>query len=189
MDPKEQFAKAIEQATGCIRNIQKDQLNNTTPCTEWNLRQLLNHMVYEVLWVPELLRGKTISEVGAQFDGDVLGADPVGNWQRAAAAALVAVKQADTEMTVHLSYGDFPASHYIAEMAGDILIHGWDVGQSLQCSIIFNPELAQAVYDKLSSGIQGYRDGGLIGPPIKVAADANVQTKLLAMAGRSGKRS
>jgi uncharacterized protein (TIGR03086 family) len=187
MDPKELFAKAVEQATACIRNVRDDELSNSTPCTEWDLRTLLNHMVYETLWVPELLRGKTIAEVGDRFDGDVLGADPVSNWQRSADAALIAVKQADPDMTVHLSYGDFPARHYIAEMASDILIHGWDVGQSLQCSIMFDPAVAKAVYDQLAPNIQGYRGGGFMGEPIDVPTYADIQTKLLAMAGRRGR--
>lgn len=184
METKQLFAQTIEQAASCVRNVHDDQLAGATPCTEWDLKTLLNHMVNELLWMPELLRGKTIAEVGDQFDGDLLGNDAAKSWQRAADAALAAVKQADLSATVHLSYGDFPAAHYIAEMATDVLIHGWDVAQSMRCSQIFDPAVAQAVYDKLEPNIQGYRDGGFMGPSVEIPADSGIQSKLLAMVGR-----
>lgn len=184
MDPKEFFARAAEEAGSCVKLATPDKLGKTTPCSEWNLRALLNHMISELLWLPELLRGKTIAEVGNRYDGDVCGSDPANNWERAADAALVAVHRADPELITHLSYGDFPAKHYIAEVASNVLIHGWDVGQSLQCSLIFYSDAAQAAYDQLVPNIDSYRDSGLVGEPIEVSEDASIQTRLLALMGR-----
>jgi uncharacterized protein (TIGR03086 family) len=184
MDPKEFFAKAAEQAGSCVKLATPDRLGNTTPCSEWDLRALLNHMISELLWLPELLRGKTLAEVGIRYDGDIGGSNPASNWERAADAALVAVHRADKDAIVHLSYGDFPTQHYIAEIASNVLIHGWDVGQSLQCSLILYPDAAHAAYDQLAPNIKGYRDRGLVGKPIEVGEDASIQARLLALMGR-----
>lgn len=184
MDPKTFFAKSVEQAESCIKMVTPDKLGNATPCSEWDLRALLNHMIGELLWVPELLKGKTIAEVGDRYEGDVGGSDPANNWLRAADAALVAVHRAEPDAVVHLSYGDFPAKHYIGEIGTDVLIHGWDVGQSLQCSLIFYKDIAQAAHDRVLPNIQSYRDSGLVGEPIEVAEDASTQAKLLAIMGR-----
>jgi uncharacterized protein (TIGR03086 family) len=138
MDTRQLLAKSIQQAATCINHAQDGDMSNATPCTEWDLRTLINHMVYELLWVPDLLKGKTVAEVGSAHDGDVLHSDFRTAWQHAADAALVATMHVDMDAPVHLSRGDEPASAYLLEMANDMLIHGWDVGRSLKCSVMFD---------------------------------------------------
>lgn len=184
MNAKELFSKSAAQAWGCVKEVRQEHLSNKTPCTEWDLRALLNHMVNELLWIPEMLDGKTIADVGDKFDGDLLGDDPVAAWKAAADAARQAIEATDPTTLVHLSYGDHPAERYIAEVGADILIHGWDVGQAIQCSQIFETDVAQAVYDQLAPHIQEYRDAGVIAEPINVSDNADIQTRLLAICGR-----
>ena len=91
--------------------IRDDQWHAPTPDTEWDVTDLVQHLVYEQLWVPPLLAGKTIAEVGDAFDGDVLGDDPQRAWTSAAAAAQAAFAEPGAlERTVHLSFGDVPAT-------------------------------------------------------------------------------
>ena len=68
-----------------------DQWALDTPCTEWNVRTLVNHVTVEDLWVPPLLRGATIEEIGDRFDGDQLGDDPKAAWRTAHDEAVRAV--------------------------------------------------------------------------------------------------
>jgi uncharacterized protein (TIGR03086 family) len=184
MDPKELFAKAVEQASVCIRMVEPAQLSNPTPCTEWNLRALLNHMVYELLWVPEIVRGKTIAEVGSKYDGDVLRSDVVASWNHAVDAALVAVKQADLNATAYLSYGDVPMRDYIMEVGTDMAIHGWDAGQGMWCTVLINPAVAEAIYQTSLPKKESMRAGGQFGEPRDAPAGSDIQTKLLALFGR-----
>lgn len=184
MDPKVLFQKVVKQAEPCILEIRPDEFSNPTPCSDWDLRALLNHLVYELLWVPELLNGKTVAEVGSKFDGDVLGDDPVAAWKKASSEAAKAVERTDLAAQVHLSSRDVPASEYIMEMSNDVLIHGWDVGQSINCSLIFEPEVAQALYDFIEPQAAEWRAGGSFGDEVTVSADAGLQTKLLALEGR-----
>lgn len=184
MDPKELFASTLRQANPCILEVRTEELSNRTPCSEWDLRELLNHLVYELLWVPELLNGKTVEEVGNRFDGDVLGEDPINAWKTASAEALAAVERTDMESMVHLSRGEVEAGNYINEVSNDVLIHGWDVAQSINCSLIFEPQIAQAVYDFVAANAAGYRESGAFGDEVVVDGNAALQTKLLALEGR-----
>ena len=43
---------------------------------EWNVRELVNHVVGEDAWTVPLMRGATIAEVGDSLDGDLLGERP-----------------------------------------------------------------------------------------------------------------
>lgn len=184
MEAKILFAKALEQAWHGMRFVDSSQLKNQTPCSEWDLEALLNHMIYELMWVPELLHGKTIAEVGDRFEGDMLRGNPAGAWQHAADSALVAVKSADLQKRVHLSRGDIPAEEYIYEIACDIFIHSWDVDQSMQCTLIFDETAAQTVYDFLAPRAEEYRQGNAFGPAVTVPEDAPLRIRLLALSGR-----
>jgi uncharacterized protein (TIGR03086 family) len=186
MDSKELFAKCVEHASPCIRHLSEDQLTNSTPCSEWDLKALLNHMVNELLWVPDMLAGRTVAEVGSKYDGDVLGSDPASAWTRAADAALVAVKNADLSGVAHVSYGDVPLEQYLTEVSNDMYIHGWDVAQAIKCTLLMDQELAEALYDKLLPRKQEIINSGVYGTLVDVADDSSASTKLLALMGRKG---
>lgn len=184
MDPKSLFKQALEQATATAKCVEARHFKNSTPCTEWDCRTLLNHMLYELAWVPDLLEGKTVKQVGDKYDGDLLGKNHVKNWQQAADKAIEAVNKAKLEQKVHLSYGDVTAEHYVNEIGGDLLIHSWDLDQSLKCSLVIDPELAQAIYDNIKPRQKEFAASGLFGKPFDVPEDARLQTKLLAIVGR-----
>jgi len=184
MDPKELFARSLGQATGCINHLYDEHMSNPTPCKEWDVRALMNHMVYELRWMPDLLAGKTVKEVGKRYDGNLLTSNPKMGWQHAADAALMAVKHVDPDKIVHLSYGDRSAKDYILEVGGDILIHTWDLDQGMNCSLVMDPELAQFVYDITLPNKANLAASGLYAPSFEVPNDATIQVKLLALYGR-----
>jgi hypothetical protein len=54
-----------------------DMWDRPTPFSQWSFRDLINHVTGEDRWTSPLMRGQTIAQVGDQFDGDLVGADPV----------------------------------------------------------------------------------------------------------------
>ena len=141
-------------------------------------------MTYELLWVPDLLEGKTIAEVGDKYEGDILGNDHIAAWQSAVAAVQKALADFDPSMTVHLSYADKSADDYLKEVAVDMVIHGWDVAQSLAMDYQPDDELVATVRAYLEPRIKGYQDSGATAAAIAVPADASAIDKLVALAGR-----
>ena len=184
MDSKVLFKKALEQATATIKCISSRHFKNPTPCTEWDCATLVNHMLYELSWLPDLLAGKTVEEVGNKYDGDLLGSDHIKSWQKAADKAIKAVSKVKLNKEMHLSYGNVPASQYISEVGGDLLIHSWDADQSLKCSLVIEQQLAEAIYNNIFSRRDSFANSGLFGRPFEVGEQARLQTKLLALVGR-----
>ncbi len=184
MDPRDLFARTIKQASGMVSLVEPRHFSDPTPCTEWSVHDLLNHMLYELVWVPDLVEGKTVAEVGKKHDGDLLTGNFQKRWQDAANKAVDVVKQADTSKPVHLSYGDTAAGHYIAEVGGDLLVHAWDLGQGLRCTLLMEPDVAEAVYQNTLPKVESMASGSLFAPPVTVPEDADIQTKLLALMGR-----
>ncbi|HSX52753.1 MAG TPA: TIGR03086 family protein, partial [Patescibacteria group bacterium] len=145
---------------------------------------LVNHMLYELSWIPDLLEGKTVAEVGNKYDGDLLGKDHHQAWHLAAHKAATAVQKVDLDKTVHLSFADVDAKYYVNQVAGDLLLHAWDADQSLQCSLVFANNMAQTLYDIIEPQHKGFAASGLFASPQKVPKTARIQAKLLALVGR-----
>jgi len=168
-----------------VSQIRDDQWEADTPDTEWNVRDLVNHVLAENLWAPPLFAGSTIGEVGDRFDGDVLGADPHGSWRAASADALAAADAPGAmDRTVHLSFGDFPGREYAMQLFADHLIHAWDLARAIGADERLDPDLVEACAAWFAGMEEGYRSAGAIAarPPVPDGADA--QTRLLAMFGR-----
>jgi uncharacterized protein (TIGR03086 family) len=169
-----------------VHAIRADQWTAPTPCTDWDVRALVNHLVVEQLWVPPLLAGQTIAEVGDRFDGDQLGDDPVGRWDTAAAAAGAAfAADGALDRAVHLSYGDRPAREYCREMVLDLAVHGWDLSRGIGADERMDPDLVATAYEHLAPIADQWQGAGIFAAPVPVPDDADLQTRLLGLTGRN----
>jgi uncharacterized protein (TIGR03086 family) len=184
MDAVELYQRTADTWTARLRAVGPDQWGAPTPCGDWDVRALVNHVVGEQLWLPPLMAGATIEEVGDRFDGDVLGGDPVGTGTAAATEAAKAVPDAVAERrTVHLSFGDSPADEYARGVAADQLIHAWDLAAAVGGDRRLDPELVAAVAEWFESNEAGYRSGGAVAERPDVTTD-DPQARLLAAFGR-----
>src|SRR5206468_11675684 len=93
METSALFDRASNEFGEKVAAIKDDQWGDSTPCTEWDVRALVNHLVSENAWIPPILGGQTIDDVGDTLDGDLLGDDPKGTWQRRADEAAGAVAE------------------------------------------------------------------------------------------------
>jgi uncharacterized protein (TIGR03086 family) len=183
-DLKDLHARAVERYGTLVHATRDDQWHNPTPCTEWDVRVLVNHLVSENLWMPPLLEGRTIADVGSALDGDLLGDDPKGAWDRSAEEASHAVRKAPLDRPVQLSYGEASAEHYIAEVFSDLTIHGWDLARAIGADETIDPESVDLLYQRYKPIEDGMKATGLFGPKIDPPPGADRQTLLLAVFGR-----
>jgi uncharacterized protein (TIGR03086 family) len=180
------FQQACDVFGARVEAVPSDAWNEPTPCAEWDVRALVNHVVVEDLWAPSLLAGKTISDVGDAFDGDQLGNDPAKVAGAAIAAAKAAAAEPDVEKrTVHLSYGDDSAEAYLMQIFTDNLIHAWDLASAIGGDTTLPEDLVAECAAWFANWESTYRSMGVIGSPVPTAADADTQTKLLAAFGRN----
>jgi uncharacterized protein (TIGR03086 family) len=184
-DVRDLFQRAHGRFGELVHAIGDDQWGAPTPCSDWDVHALVNHLVYEARWAVPLLEGKTIEEVGSRFDGDLLGGEPKATYDAAVGAADSAV-QADgaLDRTVHLSYGETRAEDYLTQLAGDFVIHSWDLARGIGADDQLDTELVQWVYEQAEPQADMLAQSGLFDPPVDVPADADLQTKTLALFGR-----
>jgi uncharacterized protein (TIGR03086 family) len=185
MSTADLYRRAVEEFGRRIDAVGDDQWTNTTPCTDWDVRALVNHVVGEDRWVVPLLEGQTIEQVGARLDGDLLGEDPKGSWKQTHDDALDSVSaEGVLDRTVSLSRGPTPAEDYLKEVAADNLIHGWDLAMGTGGDTHLDAELVAFAYDFYKPQAEIWRSFGVFGDEVEVPMDADRQTKLLGMIGR-----
>ena len=82
-----QFQRAADGFGQRVHSIDEGQWHQPTACSDWDVRTLVNHVAVEQLWVPPLVEGQSVSDVGSSLDGDQLGDDPVAAWDAALKAS------------------------------------------------------------------------------------------------------
>ena len=184
MDLATLFHRTVDTWTERVATVADDQWGSPTPCTEWSVRDLVNHVTGEDRWTVPLMQGSTIADVGSSLDGDLLGDRP-GPAASAAATQAVAVvdERLPSHGTVHLSYGDEKMDEYILQLCADHLVHAWDLAAATGGDTTLDPELVTEVAAWFADREQMYRAGGAIGPHQEAAPDP--QSQLLAGFGRS----
>ena len=183
MDQETVYRRAVEGWNARVAAVARDQWSLPTPCQDWDVRALVNHVVGEDRWTEPLMRGATIEEVGDRLDGDLLGDDPrVAALDAADGATLAVGEELPSGGKVHLSYGDEDMAEYVAQLTADHLIHGWDLAVATGGDTTLDDDLVAAVGTWFAGREEMYRAAGVIAA--RAEADGDPQSDLLARFGR-----
>lgn len=168
--------------------VAADAWDNATPCTEWSVRDLVNHMVSEHLWAPRLLAGESIEDVGDAFDGDVIGplfeGDPMAAWSAVSSESRNAFAAVDDpDLRVHVSSGPTPARKYAAEMLMDLVVHGWDLARGAGLDEHGDPQAVAYVLASIEANRDSWLGSGVFAPPVETDS-TDPLVRLVALLGR-----
>jgi uncharacterized protein (TIGR03086 family) len=178
-----EFGRRVAQVAGT-------QWRDPTPCTEWDVHALVNHLVSEQSWIaPLVTEGLTVPQVGHRLDGDLLGDDPGAAWDAAAKEAVASFSAPGAmEKTVHLSSRDVTGERYAQEVICDLIVHSWDLAKGIGADDDIEPDLVRVCWDLGIPMLRAWRkvEGieSLFAAPVAIPDDADLQTKLLAYYGR-----
>jgi len=173
-------ADALKETT---RRVGGDQWPDPTPCTDWNVRDLVHHITWSNLWVAPLVDGKDLAEVAPTLEGDVLGDDPIGITLRGLDVSSDAFERGG-DRPVQLSRGMTPASEYCFERMNDLIVHNWDLAKGIGIDVELDSECMEAALDGFRPQEPALRAAGALGPDVEVPDDADLQTIYLAFFGR-----
>ena len=177
------FDRAVTAAASVFDGVTVEQWSDPTPCTEWTVHQLMNHVVGGTRQFINLMNG------GGPLDRslDYLGPDPAAAF-RDAAADRRAVFAADgaLERPAPTPFGERPGAVLLEMRVTEMMTHGWDLARATGQSTDLDPELAESCIDgflKLQANA-GDRAGMPFGEAQPVADDAPAADRLAAAAGR-----
>lgn len=179
------YERALKRTGEVVANTTPGQLGDSTPCGDWDVRTLLNHIVAGCVTFAAGGSGEKVS----MSDGtDHLGDDHVAAYEKAsadAAAAFNAPGAIDKNFT--LPWGDTPGQMALGLAVADAAVHGWDLAKATGQPADIDDDIAEAVYGMTSSMMKplgDYPRGESFGEPVDVPDDAPIADKALAYLGR-----
>jgi hypothetical protein len=194
MNEAEVFVSADRTLFGVVAQIRADQWDMTMPATfamrnradAPSLREIINYHAYDDAWVPDMLAGRTMDEAGSsQFDGDLLGDDPLVSFEAIvdnACAAAAGVE--DFDEVVHLSFGDYSVREYFWQINSFRALRAHDIAGVIGVDAALPAELVQGVWDEVSPHAEEWRSIGVFPAAVPVCEDAPLLDRLLGVTGR-----
>jgi uncharacterized protein (TIGR03086 family) len=177
-------AKTIHEL---IANTAPDQLDNSTTCAKWKVRDLMNHMVGGGQMFGAALKGEPMS---IDMEGpmpDLLGDDPAAAWDGAVKAFTDGADSPGAmERQVTLPFATLPGKVVVDIAKFDLLVHAWDLAQSTDQPFdppteIVEPAIASAQMIIAPEA----RDGDTFAAEVTAPADASPIQRLVAFTGRA----
>ncbi|WP_410589954.1 TIGR03086 family metal-binding protein [Amycolatopsis sp. lyj-23] len=169
-----------------LRAVPPDGWNAPTPCSEWDVRALVNHMTRGNLNYVGLLHGATREEFLARRDEDALGDDPVAAFTesvRACAAAFAG--EGALDRVVDYPLGELTGRRALAVRTTDSVVHTWDLARALGADETLDPDLVAWIDEAYDSIFAGLALGpGVFAEPPPAAAGASRQDQVLMRFGR-----
>ncbi|KRF37905.1 TIGR03086 family metal-binding protein [Nocardioides sp. Soil805] len=163
------LSTALDQAGELLAGVQPGDLDRPTPCADWSVRELGDHLAASP--------GRFLAMAqGGSVDWNAPSDIPQDRWAaqfRADAAALLAHWEAQEEV----GGLDFTT----AELA----VHAWDLAQAVDPDRALDPVVAERALAAMEQGLTPENRAGVFGPAVEVADDASVHDRLAAWAGRT----
>ncbi|WP_421106774.1 TIGR03086 family metal-binding protein [Streptomyces sp. NEAU-S77] len=134
-----------------LRTVRPDQWTAPTPCAEWDVRHLVNHMTRGNLNYIALLDGGSAADFLRLRDEDALGDDPVGAYTRSVRDCAAAFRRPGAlQQILDYPLGPVTGEQALAVRTTDSTIHAWDLARALDAPEELDPGLVAWVEEHLA---------------------------------------
>jgi uncharacterized protein (TIGR03086 family) len=187
-DLVELHGRSGERFAALVAEVGPRRWHDGTPCSAWDVRTLVHHLLYEQRWVPPLFEGLTIEQVGARFEGDLMGGDAAA-WPGLLASSIeqahaAVARPGALDRDVHLSFGDAAAREYVMELTADLAIHGWDLARATGQDDTLDPGVIALLLPWAEANADFLAGSGMFGSRIDVGPGPPDDVRLLGLLGR-----
>jgi uncharacterized protein (TIGR03086 family) len=178
-------AEAARVVAGAAKAANTKTLEHTTPCTDWDLRTLLNHMI---LWTSYSAERRAYGEsVAEELMSKDFTAEPgyAQDYQAQLAKAVDAWSKPEAWAGDRNVMGSAtPAADIAAMLIAEMVLHGWDIakatGQDYRC----DDAVAQAVLETVQAQGELFRQYQGFAAIVPVPDDATTFDRALGLSGR-----
>jgi len=187
MDVLANFDRAAAAARSVVDGVRPEQWGLPSPCADWDVRAVLNHLVMGNLMAHAGVRGR---QPPRDRSADYLGADPPAAFGDSLVACRAAFAEPGVlEKVVRTPMGEQPGAFYVHMRINELLAHGWDIAAATGQSTDLAPELAKEALAMWQERLGGKPRGELpFGPERPAPADATEADRLAAFLGREVRR-
>ena len=187
MDLLPTMGKVLDRAGTVVDNVEPSQLGNATPCTEWTVRDVINHVVGGATMFAECVEQGSVPDerLGQLMGGDNLGDDYKGAFHAASDRANAAFSsEGALEKIVKLPFGEMPAAAALNIAVMDVMTHALDIAKATGQTVDDDELLETALTIGRQLITPDFRAPGVFDAEQPAPSDASAADKLLAFAGR-----
>jgi uncharacterized protein (TIGR03086 family) len=178
---------ALDGAGHLVGAVAAEQWELPTPCSDWTVRQLVNHLVGGNRLFARVLRGEALpppEQLGRRGSQDQLGDDPAAAFAGSADELRAALRGPEVLAgTYTVPAGTLPGPALVQLRTVEMLVHGWDLARATGQEYAADPRLLESLIEFLS---QGPSEGtpGMFGPVHPSDDEADLLDQAVALAGR-----
>jgi uncharacterized protein (TIGR03086 family) len=182
--PVDQLSVALEATEQVVAVVRDQQWSASTPCPEWNVRDLFEHLVTGNYLFASILRGTPL-EMARQELSEPDGA-PLSRYRDAGASLLAAFRMPGVlEQVFTVPVGAVPGVAALHLRMTEVLVHGWDLARATGQVAEFPDDLAEQELIFSRRMLAGMPPGRApFAPPQPVSDDAPAIVRLAACLGR-----
>lgn len=180
------FGPACDGMADLLGRIRDDQLDDPTPCDEYAVGALIDH-------VDLVVRGATALAAGdgnglANADTELVHTGP--GWRAVAEARLGALARAWEVSSAWTGSGNVPDSDLSNERWAtialtELVVHGWDLARATGQPFDLPEPTLQVCFDHVAEFVPNAPFPGLWGDPVAVPPDAPLLDRIVAITGRT----
>lgn len=181
------LAGAVRYALGSVACVAPGLLSRPTPCSDWNLAALLEHVNDSLAAFCE---GITSRHIGLYSSGHPAAArarraDRLVTTFRDLASQLLDGSATAGGRDVAIADQRLAATAMTAVGAVEIAVHGWDVTEACGCRRPIPPALAAGILDITPLVVTDVTRHGRFAPPVRISPLASPGDQLVAQLGRN----
>jgi uncharacterized protein (TIGR03086 family) len=177
----EQLGRAFAAVGDLITKVRPEQWSAPTPCTDWTVRQLVDHLIGMNRVFAALLSDEPPPRRAADHIED----DPVGAYRDSAARLQAVFDQSGVlERTYRGPLGEATGAERLQIRLYDLLAHGWDLAQATGQPAALPDDVAEQALAFVRIQLTEQARPGRFGPAQRVADHAPAIERLAAFLGR-----
>lgn len=132
------FLRVQDTVGALVRATSPDQFGLPTPCEDWTVRDLLDHLVWESIVWGGLAQGTPPTDGHTE---NHLGDNHIAAFETAASQARGAFRQPGM---LDRAFGPAPGRRVVEQLLVELLVHGWDLATALGRDRDLEPDIARA---------------------------------------------
>jgi uncharacterized protein (TIGR03086 family) len=180
-----EMTAAADAAARVVDNVRPGQFADPTPCTEWDVRGLLNHLI---LWTSYSLerraQGESVSEELMNRDF-AASPDFAADYRAQLGRALDAWSDPHAwERALNVMGSSTPAADMASMMVAEMVLHGWDLAAATGQAYTLADDAAAAALAAVQANAEMFRQYKGFAESVPVPSAAPVLDQTLALSGR-----
>ena len=180
-----EMTDAADAAARTVEHVAPAQFDGPTPCTEWDVRTLLNHLI---VWTSYSLAARAEGgSVGQELIDRDFAADPdfAADYRAQLDRALAAWSDPATwERSLDVMGSPMPSADVAALNIAEMVLHGWDLAAATGQGYTVSEPAAAAAMRAVEANADLFRQYKGFAEPVEVPPTASTLDRVLALSGR-----